>query len=148
MRLRDANLYELPVVVALLSVLSLKTPDRTAFSQVDIDYRIDGDQILLDRIDLAGNAITLKGRGWANFQQEISLDFYSLVGRDELQIPVLRYVLAEASKRILEIRVAGTLSQPEVQGTAFPELDETLRRLFPELGRRSADAAASSVRLR
>ncbi len=147
-RLRDANLYELPVVVALLSVLSLKTPDRTAFSQADIDYRIDGDQILLDRIDLAGNAITLKGRGWANFQQEISLDFYSLVGRDELQIPVLRYVLAEASKRILEIRVAGTLSQPEVQGTAFPELDETLRRLFPELGRRSADAAASSVRLR
>ncbi len=137
-RLREASLYELPVVVALLSVLSLKSPDRTAFEQADIDFRVEGDQILLDRIDLVGNAITLKGRGWANFQQEILLDFYSLVGRDEYQIPLLRYVLAEASKRILEIRVAGTLSDPRVQGTAFPELDETLRRLFPELGRLAA----------
>ncbi len=137
-RLREANLYEVPVVVALLSVLSLKSPDRTAFEKADIDFRIEGDQVRLDRIDLIGNAITLKGRGWANFQQEILLNFYSIVGRDEYQIPVLRYVLAEASKRILEIQVAGTLADPRIQRTAFPELDDTLRILFPELGRRGA----------
>lgn len=140
-RLRNASLYELPVVVALLSVVSLKTPDRSAFSQADIDFRIEGDQLQLDRIDLVGNAITLKGRGWANFDQEIRLNFYSLVGRDEYQVPFLRNVLAAASKQILEIQVAGTLSQPRVQQTAFPELDDTLKLLFPEMvgGTRAAD---------
>ena len=132
-RIRDARMYELPVMVALLSVLRLKTPDRTAFHRVDLDFRIKGDHLQFDRIDLTGNAVTLRGRGWANLQQQIHFNFYTVVGRDELVLPLLRTVLAEASRQILEIEVVGTLGQPQVQRTAFPELDATLQRLFPEL---------------
>ena len=120
-------------MVALLSVLRLKTPDRTAFHRVDLDFRIKGDHLQFDRIDLTGNAVTLRGRGWANLQQQIHFNFYTVVGRDELVLPLLRTVLAEASRQILEIEVVGTLGQPQVQRTAFPELDATLQRLFPEL---------------
>jgi hypothetical protein len=74
-----------------------------------------------------------------NLDQTIQLTFYTQVGRREF--PLLGSVLAEASRNILEIQVVGTLNEPVVQQTAFPELDETLQILFPEARRRGEQNA-------
>ena len=48
MRLRDADIYELSVVVALLKILRVKAPDRNAFSTSLVDFRIEGPRAYLD----------------------------------------------------------------------------------------------------
>jgi hypothetical protein len=119
-------------MVALLSLLNLRPPEATAFTTADIDYRVQGDHVYFDRIDFHGDAITLRGRGDMDFERRIDLQFYTMVGRDELHVPILRPVLGEASRRFLLIEVGGTCDQPEVRPTAFPVLNETLQQIFPE----------------
>jgi len=132
-RLRDADIYELPVMVQLLKVLSIRQPDKTAFTSSDLDFRIEGDHILLDRFDFHGDAVGLKGVGSVNLDGHIdSMEFYTLVGRAAMNIPVIQPMLGEASRQLLEIRVWGTLDNPQVRRQALPGLNETLQKLFPE----------------
>ena len=50
-RLSNADVYELPVMISLLKILSIRPPDQNAFSDATIDYRIEGEHIYFDRID-------------------------------------------------------------------------------------------------
>jgi hypothetical protein len=144
-RLRNADVYQLPVMVELLSFLSLRPPDGTAFTSADIDFRMQGDQLLyFDRIDFSGDAITLKGSGWMDLTRNVSLSFYALMGRYEFQIPIVRNLLAEASRNILAIQVVGTLDNPHVVSRPLPELEEALQRIFPEVYSRTASPPARS----
>jgi hypothetical protein len=140
-RLREADIYEVPLMVAMLSLLNLRPPEATAFTTADIDFRVQGDHVYFDRIDFHGDAITLRGSGDMDFQRRIGLKFYTMVGRDELQVPILRPVLGEASRQFLLIEVVGSLDQPKVRTTPFPGLNETLQQIFPEV------AGADSVSL-
>jgi hypothetical protein len=142
-RLRNADVYQLPVMVELLSFLSLRPPDRTAFTSADIDFRIQGDQLVhFDRIDFSGDAISLKGGGWMDLNRNVSLSFYALMGRYEFQLPIVRNLLAEASRNILAIQVVGTLDSPHVVSRPLPELEEALQRIFPEVYSRTASPAS------
>jgi len=138
-RLREADVYELPVMARLLSVLRLGTPDGPAFTSSDIDFRVNGEQIYLDRIDFSGDVLGLKGKGWMDLNRQVDLEFYALVGREEFQLPLVKALLARASKSILLIQVVGTADQPQVIRKPLPELDETLQRIFPETIPRTAN---------
>lgn len=138
LRLRQADIYQLPVMMSLLNVLSLRPPDTTAFTSGDVDFRLQGEQMFLDRVEFMGDAITLKGNGWMDLNRRIKLDCYALVGREELQLPVIRTLLAEASKSILLIQIVGDVNSPQVIRKPLPELDDTLQRLFPEAAPRAA----------
>jgi hypothetical protein len=139
-QLREAYLYKVPMMVAMLKLLSIRNPDATAFTSSDIEYRLQGDDVILDRIDLSGDAVTLRGRGRLFEQRQVDLMFYTQVGRRDLQ--AIRPLIAEASPHFLLIEVTGTIDQPNVQKTAFPVINETLRELFPDLARGEAEAKA------
>ena len=135
-RLRNADIYELPVMVRLLKILTIKPPDTTAFTTADIDFRVRGESIYFDTIDFKGDAISLHGRNsWMNLDRELNLRFYTRVGRSQIQLPLITSLLDEASRNILEIEVGGTLDEPNVRAKGFPEIDETLQQLFPEAAR-------------
>lgn len=138
-RLREADIYELPLMARLLSVLSLRDPDDKAFTSSDVDFRINGEQIYLDRIDFSGDVLSLKGKGWMDMNRRVNLDFYALVGREEFQLPLVKTLLTEASKNILQIQVVGTVDQPQLIRKPLPELDDTLQRIFPESVPRTAN---------
>ncbi|MHB0955942.1 MAG: hypothetical protein ACYC0X_06125 [Pirellulaceae bacterium] len=145
-RLREADIYQLPVMTRLLSVLNLGDPDTTTFTSSDIDFRIKGEQMYLDRIDFSGDVMSLKGQGWMDLNRQINLNFYALVGRQEFQLPIVKTLLAQASRSILLIQVVGTVDQPQVIRKALPDLDETLQRIFPEAAPRTAGFESRSVR--
>jgi hypothetical protein len=130
-RLRQADIYELPVMTRLLSLLN-RPPDTSGFTSADVDFQLDGEVIRLARVDVAGEVITLKGDGWLDLNRQINMNFYALVGNQEFQWPVIRTLLAEASKSILLIQVVGDVDNPQVIKKPLPDLDDTLQRLFPE----------------
>jgi hypothetical protein len=135
MRLREADVYQLPVMVAMLKVLSVRVPDSTAFTDGDIDYRVEGNHVYLDRINVKGDAVSLLGRGEANFDRQIKLNFYTVVGRDELQLPIVRPLLGEASRQMMQIRVDGSLDNPRVTPEAFPGAKQFLQQVQEDLAR-------------
>jgi hypothetical protein len=125
---REANIYELPFIFSLLSVLRAEPTESTGFEACDIDFEVLGDQIYCERIDLTGDAMSLKGRGYVNLQRQVNLDFYSLVGRDSDYLPVVLPFLREASRQLLQIKVSGTLDNPRTSQQVLPELNGTLRQ--------------------
>ncbi len=131
--LRGANLYETPLAISLLSILSLKTPDRTAFTAGDYQFRIDGPYVYFNRLDLRGDAISLRGRGSLGFDRSIDLTFYTIVGRDEYRLPFVDRILGEASQSLLQIKVDGSLDDPQTHRALVPALSGPLQQLWKEL---------------
>jgi len=128
-RLRDADIYELSVVVALLKILRVKAPDRNAFGSSVVDFRIEGPRAYLDNIELAGDAISLVGAGEIDFDSNINLTFRSIMGDAETQLPAMKRLLGGASGQFLLVHVDGTLADPVTTTEAFPTLAAALQRL-------------------
>ncbi len=127
--LADADIYELPVMISLLKILSIRAPDRKAFSTASMDYHIEGEHIYLDRIDFNGDAISLRGKGEMDFQSNVKLNFYTRVGQGELDLPVIRQIFRGASEQFLQIYVGGTLQNPDIRKEAFPAVNQALQQL-------------------
>lgn len=133
LRLRDAYVYDLPQMVALLKILSVKPPDTNAFTSSEVDFRVEADHIYFDRIDFYGDAISLKGTGEMGLDTKIGLNFYAMVGRDEMYVPVIGDLLRGASEQIMLIRVDGKLDDPNIRREPFPGVNQVLQQLQAEL---------------
>lgn len=135
LRLREAYVYELPQMIALLKILSVKPPDTTAFTSSEIDFRIEGDHIYFDTIDFYGDAISLKGNGEMNLDMKVGLNFYAVVGRDEINVPIVGDLLRGASEQIMMIRVDGKVDNPNIRREHFPGVNHVLQQLQAEMQR-------------
>jgi hypothetical protein len=134
--LSEADVYELPVMVSLLKILSIRPPDQHAFSDALISYRVEGEHIYFDRIKFYGDAISLIGTGEMDFQSAIRLTFYAQVGRGELDLPVIKQIFRGASQQLMAIHVDGTLQNPETRKEALPAVSQALQQISDELQNR------------
>jgi hypothetical protein len=141
-RLQDANLYELPVIVSMLKILRVRAPDRTAFGSSQVDFRIEGPRAYLDTIELSGDAISLVGAGEIDLDSNISLTFRPLMGESENQLPAIKRLLGGAGGQFLLVHVAGTLAEPITTTEAFPTLAAAVQRLQTRRQDSAADRAA------
>ncbi|MCC7083597.1 MAG: hypothetical protein IT427_01160 [Pirellulales bacterium] len=156
LKLSEADIYQLPVLVSLLKMLKLRPPDTTAFTESRVKFRVEGDHVLLDHIDFSGEVISLVGEGEMNLDTEINLRLNSVLGRTENQLPFWTALARTASGQIVEFRVTGTLADPLVKREAFPTVTQALqslqagmqpaeRPLFPQ-STRATDGAIEPLR--
>jgi hypothetical protein len=131
--IRDANLYELSLLASLLKILRTGAADKTAFTQSDIAYRLQGRHIYLDQIDFLGDVVNLYGKGETTFDQQLSLVFSAVVGRHEYQLPFVKNLMREANQQIMQMYVTGTLSDPQVATEAFPGIAQMLQQIGSDL---------------
>ncbi|HVU86574.1 MAG TPA: hypothetical protein VHD36_04595 [Pirellulales bacterium] len=131
--LRNADVYQLPAMVSLLKILSLRVPDTHAFSTSDIDFHLAGEHIYFDRINFSGDAISLRGTGEMGTDKQLQLMFYTVVGRDQWKVPLVSDVLGGASQQLMAIYVDGSINHPEVRKEALPAVNEALREIQAEL---------------
>lgn len=137
-RLRDADIYELPVVLAMLKVLRVKAPDLRAFGSSVVDFRVEGPRAYLDNIELSGDAISLVGSGEFEFDSVVHLTFRSIMGDSESQLPAMKSMLGGASGNFLLIHVDGPLADPEIRSEAFPTLAAALQQWQSQARRRDS----------
>jgi len=128
LRLQNADLYELPLIVSLLKVLRVKAPDRNAFKSSLVDFRIEGPHAYLDSVELAGDAVSLVGNGEIDFDSNVHLTFRSIMGDSEAHLPVMKRMLGGASGQFMLIHVDGTLAAPEMTSEAFPSLNALVQK--------------------
>ena len=128
-QLRDADIYELPIMVSMLKLLSLSRATPTAFNEGHIEYRIMGDYLELPRIDFLGDVFSLKGKGQVKFSKELDLLFAARLGRRE--IPLVSRISESAAERLMPVRVTGTLLDPETTIGSLAALNDTSSTATP-----------------
>jgi hypothetical protein len=131
LKISQGRIRQLPVVVGFIHVIYLWLPGQNTFTDGDVSYRLQGDNLIFEEISLRGPAMSVLGSGRVNLKDEsLHLTFLTgppgrmprLAGIDEL--------LRGLSREVAEIRVTGTLSHPMPQTISLPGLDEAVRRLL------------------
>jgi hypothetical protein len=143
-RLRNADIYELPMMVSLLKILSVRQPDSTAFTKSDIEFRLQGEHILFSKIDFLGDAVSLVGQGQMNLEKQVDLTFQAVVGPGDWQLPILRSVMREASGQIMEIHLEGPADNPNMRSQAFPGVSQALQQLQADMQRNNQKSTATT----
>ncbi len=76
------RMYNLPIMLELVKVLKLQAPDKTAFEQAHAVFRIQGDRIKVDQLDLIGKAICVGGSGELDLQGDyVKFEFYTVLSQ-------------------------------------------------------------------
>jgi len=86
----------------------------------DVDFTIEGPHANLDSIVFRGDAISLRGKGEMGFDSQIRMTLHAMIGRGELNLPVLQDVSGKASEQIMLVHVNGSLQDPQVTNEALP----------------------------
>ncbi len=146
-QLRDADIYELPLMVALLKILSVRLPNTKAFSSSDIRFRIEGEHVYFDQLDFNGDAVSLLGKGEMDLQQNLRLTFHAILGRGELNMPIVREVFSGAGKQIMLIHVGGTPQSPEMRREALPGLNQALQQLQEDREAQRGEEGGATARV-
>jgi hypothetical protein len=112
--LRDASLYELPNMVRLFRLLSVR-PDQGAFDSADIAFSIDGDRIPVSELQLDGDLVSMQGSGWVNMRRELYFDLFAHVGRKSIVGAIARPITQHRAANLMRIEVTGTTSDPQMR---------------------------------
>jgi hypothetical protein len=124
------KLYNLPLLLDLLSFMGLRLPDRTLFSEAHTTFTIHGQRVGIEQIDLLGNAITLRGKGGVNLNgSDVQMELY-VNSRSEPWFPQwMRELSREISKNILTIEMRGDLNNPRFTRHWVPLVVDPFREL-------------------
>jgi AsmA-like protein len=133
-RLREADVNELPVMVSLLDFLGIREPDPSKFSDSDIEFVIEGNHIYLNHINFKGDSMSLVGEGEMDFDRNVNLVLGARLGRGTLNLPVLREILGGAGDQLVLIHVEGPLENPRTWKETLPGVTKALQQLQAELG--------------
>jgi hypothetical protein len=134
--LTDAKIYELPPVFRLLKLFSIRRVDDVAFDSGIATFAVNGENIDINRMEFNGDAISLIGNGRMTMDHDLDLNFYSVMGRNKFRIPLFHELYHLGSQKFLWIKIGGTCQNPTMNREVLPELNESVRQLFPRAGER------------
>ncbi len=131
LRISQAKLYKLPVLLDLLTVVFLALPEGSTFTDGEVTYHLRGRKLVFDEIHMYGPTLSLVGSGTMQMDsRELKLTFLAgppgkLPGLSGLAEEFLQGILRE----IAEIEVTGTLSNPKTRTRTLGSLEEVIRKL-------------------
>lgn len=129
----DGDVGQLPLVLSLFKILTVKPPNSKAFSRSDIKFQIKGNHIQFDHINFYGDAISLLGKGEMDLDKNIRMIFHPIVGNGQRNIPLVKPVLGLAGKQLVWIYVYGTFDNPKTAREALPGVKRAVEGLQAEL---------------
>ena len=141
--IHPAALYELPVFIQLFKAFSFATPDKTAFNYALTTFNIRNRVVTFRDIDLIGDAISLRGRGWARFDGPLNLQFYSRPASAWSQVPGLSSLFDQFTQGWVGVSVVGTVQRPIARVMAMPQIDSAFRNFLAAINRPGSTPALS-----
>ena len=132
---RDAELYEVPLAMWALQISALTLPVSTSFSQAQVAYYIEGNEVVFERLLLDSPTMSLLGGGTLNYATA-ALDMRFNTA-SKLRAPLLTPLWEGVRDLFMSIRVTGTLENPlaRLEG----------RSAAPMSAARPADAASNRI---
>ncbi len=128
---KEAELYKLPALLAILNVINLTLPKESAFQEVDAEFYLSDDKLQFRDLHLKGNALAMVGEGemvWST--KELDLRLTAVSPKQGSKIPVVTELLEGASREVIEVRVTGTMNDPVATGRPFRTVSNALETLL------------------
>jgi hypothetical protein len=131
----NGRLYNLPLLLDLLKFLAIRLPDGTAFEEAHASFTIRGQRMAISRLDLYGNAISLRGQGELNLDgTDINLDFFAALARvTQLLPPILKELPNSLSKYLFKIQMRGKMGDVHFTKEPLPPVVEPLKGLLERM---------------
>ncbi|HLW68180.1 MAG TPA: AsmA-like C-terminal region-containing protein [Gemmataceae bacterium] len=129
----QGRIYDLPLLLDLLKFLKLRAPDGTAFEEGHAKFRIQGQRIRVDQIELLGNLMCLTGEGSMQLNgTNLALDVYPVWSRLLLAVQgPARDVTTTISRNLYKIEMRGSIDGPlDFRQEAVPILVDPVRSLI------------------
>jgi hypothetical protein len=143
----NGRLYNnLPLLLDLLKFLAIRLPDGTAFEEAHASFAIRGQRVAVSRLDLFGNAISLRGQGEMNLDgTDIQMDLYAALARvTQMLPPILRELPHDVSKYLFKIQMRGKMGDVHFTKEPLPVLVDPIKGLLERMvGRRGTGKAAA-----
>lgn len=112
-RVRDAELYEVPLAMWALQLSALTLPVSTSFREAEIAYFVEGNEVIFERLLLDSPAMSLIGRGVLNYESK-ALDMRFNTS-SKLRAPLLTPLWEGLRDLFMSIHVTGTLEKPSAR---------------------------------
>lgn len=133
LQLREADIYDTPLMLALLRMLTNREPRRNVFSSVDMSFELEGQRILIPYVVFQGDAINFEGSGDVDWQGRIRLVLRANLVRADSPFPLMRQLVGDASQQLVILHVSGWLYDPVVASEPLPGVNQMLRELQQEI---------------
>ena len=123
------KMVNVPMILGVTQVVSLALPFTGGFNEATASYSLDGDRVTFSDIDLQSNEMKIKGAGWLDFgNKQVSLDFTTdTTGK---KLPVIGGLLDAARRELFQIKVRGTVTEPEVKTGSLRTVTTTIDEIL------------------
>ncbi|MCG3125240.1 MAG: hypothetical protein CHACPFDD_00056 [Phycisphaerae bacterium] len=129
-RIRGGSFVRTP----LLGALAEATRDRMvsdSLASADLRFVIDGDVVLLDRVELNSPDLRLVGEGrWNMRDDSVAMTLVGARPRDWPSVAILSDLLESAGKEFMQYRVSGAMRAPTVTAEPLHNLTNPIRKLL------------------
>ncbi|GBD36176.1 hypothetical protein HRbin36_01297 [bacterium HR36] len=129
----DGHIYDVPPLLNLLGLLVGQLPRDAAFQEVQVRYQVEGPRVHFSRVELLGDALTLRGQGSMRIDgSDLDLEMYALLWGRSLPLlpPGIDRVPPLISRQLWKIRMRGSLHQVVVTREPMPLVTDTLRLIW------------------
>ncbi len=130
------RMYNLPVLLDLVKVFKLSPPDKTAFEEGHAVFKILGDRVRVEQIDLIGKAVCLGGSGEVGIDGDyVRFEFYTLPSQilaRMVNTPV-GDLSAFMSRNIFKYRLTRENGELRYRPEPVPAVTEPVRSLIERL---------------
>lgn len=133
------RMYNLPVLLDLAKVLKLQAPDKTAFEEAHAVFRVSGDRVKVDQLDLIGKAVCVGGSGEVDTTGEyVRFEFYTLGSQvlARLVNTPVGDLTAFLSKNLFVIKLTRENGALKFRPEAVPVVTEPARAIMDRLKNR------------
>ena len=132
------RMYNLPILLDIVKVFKGSAPDKTAFEQAHAVFRIQGDRIKVEQLDLIGKAVCLGGSGELDDRGDyVKFEFYvvwSRVLKEMINTPV-GDLTAFVSKNLFTIKMVREHGELKYRPEPVPLVTEPTKAVFDRMRR-------------
>lgn len=138
----SGRMYNLPILLELVKVFKLQTPDKTAFEQAHAVFRIQGDRIKVDQLDLIGKAVCVGGSGELDFTGDhVKFEFYTVWSQVLKKLPpdtLAGDLTAFVSKNLFTIKLVRENGELKYKPEPVPLVTEPAKAVMDRMKRLGA----------
>jgi hypothetical protein len=145
----DGRIGNLPLLLGLLKFFKLQAPDRTMFEEARARFRIQGNRVHVEHLDLLGNLISISGKGETDLDGKNAIfETYAIWLRILQLLPAPIHDIPNAlSRNLYKIEIRGELGgELDYRSEPVPVLVEPVRRLLERGQNKTTRTAPQPVR--
>ena len=131
MEIRDGKIYNVPLAMGLMQMVTLRLPVAQAFNHAAMSYYLRDNKVTFERILLESPSIDLAGAGTMSLKDKaLDLNFVT-ESPNELSLPLVSTIINQIRLELLQLSVTGTIDDPKITPVPLSPLATTLRAFLP-----------------